>query len=362
MQRQVILHIGLPKTGSTTIQQFIHANRRVLADQGFAYLKSLGQPNNTGLVLHCRNFGRGASERRSLRYRKNIRSEADLIGYRRKLEAELAAEVAALPSSQETILMSCELCARLQDSEVRRLQQLLAPVASSVRILLYLRGQDDVIRSAYTTTLRVGHSVSFATWVRKEAGMLMYRYADLIARWSDVFGGEALNVRLFRKDRFKDGDLLTDFCDAIGLADCSRFARVESRNQSLRLGVQRFLRAFNEHYPKRPGEGALRAVGILTTVMRRAPFVGPGASLDAETANEILETFQDQNESVRRARFPELSELFPRKTGQASSAADRREEATLARRFMYEAVLEALRQDLKARRKGSAVGARRRMV
>ncbi len=349
--RAIILHIGLPKTGSTTIQQFLYVNQRRLAEQGYAFLRSLGQPNNTGLVLHCRNFGRAASERRSLRYRKGIRSEADLASYRKTLEVALEGEVSALPGSLGTIVMSCELCARLHDDEIRRLQALLAPFASSIEILLYLRGQDDVIRSSYTTTLRVGHSVSFSKWIDKEIGKDMYRYADLIARWAAVFGEEALKVRLFRKDLFKEGDLVADFCDAVGVGERACFDQVSPRNQSLRHGVQRLLRAFNEHYPKRPGEGALRALAILTTVMRREAFVGQGASLEAKTANEILDAFQAQNAQVRDDRFPDLEELFPRKLDQPARRADDAEEILLACRFMYEAIVEGIRVEAKKGRK-----------
>jgi len=104
--RNIVLHIGVPKTGSTTIQKFLTENSGRLPAMGYAYLKSLGQPNNTGLVLHCRNFGRAASERRTLRYRKGIRTESDLSAYRSKLERALASEIAALPPSLGTIVMS----------------------------------------------------------------------------------------------------------------------------------------------------------------------------------------------------------------------------------------------------------------
>ena len=50
---KAIIHIGTEKTGTTTIQEFLHLNRSKLANQGVAYLQSPGLRNNRKLVTYC---------------------------------------------------------------------------------------------------------------------------------------------------------------------------------------------------------------------------------------------------------------------------------------------------------------------
>ncbi len=345
MARNIILHIGVPKTGSTTIQKFLTENADRLPEMGYAYLKSLGQPNNTGLVLHCRDFKPRVKTGRDLRYRHGIRSEADLAHYRQKLEAELAAEIAGLPESIHTIIMSCELCARLEENEIQRLKQVIAPFASTIKILLYLRGQDEIIRSSYTTTLRVGYSGSFDRWIEDEMEKDMFEFDRLLDKWSRVFGEKQLIVRLFRRDLFKKGDFVQDFCDAAGLKNISKLKEIGPSNQSLYTSVQRFLREFNVNFPARPSDGALRSLKLFMSVLNRDTYAGRGETLEALTANEILDHFARNNEAVRKRWFPEVVPLFPQKADSASAPRDEQAELKIVWQLMYETIVECIRME-----------------
>lgn len=48
--KTIYLHIGIEKTGTTTIQKFLHLNRENLTKFDFAYTKSTGLQNNRKLV------------------------------------------------------------------------------------------------------------------------------------------------------------------------------------------------------------------------------------------------------------------------------------------------------------------------
>ncbi len=345
LARNIILHIGVPKTGSTTIQKFLTENAERLPAMGYAYLKSLGQPNNTGLVLHCRDFKARAKTGRDLRYRHGIRSEADLAGYRSKLEAELAAEIAALPENVETVIMSCELCARLEENEIQRLKALIAPFASSIKVLLYLRGQDEIIRSSYTTTLRVGYSGSFARWIEDEMEKDMFQFDRLLGKWARVFGENALIVRLFRRDMFKNGDFVQDFCNAAGFKDISNLSAIGPSNQSLYTSIQGFLREFNVNFPARPSDGALRSLKLFMSVLNRDTYAGRGETLDSTTANEILHYFAKNNEIVRKKWFPEIAPLFPLKADSEAAPRDEQAELKIVWQLMYETIVECIRME-----------------
>ena len=48
-----ILHIGVEKTGTSTIQEFLHLNRKLLAKNGFWFPKSIGMRNHRTLASCC---------------------------------------------------------------------------------------------------------------------------------------------------------------------------------------------------------------------------------------------------------------------------------------------------------------------
>ena len=41
-KRSLLIHIGTEKTGTSTLQEFLHFNREVFAQHGVVYLKSPG--------------------------------------------------------------------------------------------------------------------------------------------------------------------------------------------------------------------------------------------------------------------------------------------------------------------------------
>ena len=54
--RRVLIHIGTEKTGTTTIQEFLHINREKLYSKGIVFLKSPGERNQVrDLVTYCMN-------------------------------------------------------------------------------------------------------------------------------------------------------------------------------------------------------------------------------------------------------------------------------------------------------------------
>ena len=45
------LHIGVEKTGTTSIQKFLYLNRALLNQNGYQLTDSLSKPNNTGITV-----------------------------------------------------------------------------------------------------------------------------------------------------------------------------------------------------------------------------------------------------------------------------------------------------------------------
>ena len=67
LARRVILHIGLPKTGTTYLQTLFAANRSALAEQGIYYPGGPGEPSEYMAAYDLRGQrARGARDHRQV--------------------------------------------------------------------------------------------------------------------------------------------------------------------------------------------------------------------------------------------------------------------------------------------------------
>src|ERR1044071_8432469 len=97
------LHIGCEKTGTTSIQRFLRANRELLAQTGVLYPRAPGEENQMGLAVAAQ------SEFGPLRKKIfKLRTWTEVEGFRAKLKHDLENELAG--GSYRRAIMSGEHC------------------------------------------------------------------------------------------------------------------------------------------------------------------------------------------------------------------------------------------------------------
>jgi hypothetical protein len=239
------VHIGLAKTGTTAIQHYLQANRKtLLSEYGLLYPSSLGNRLAVNLAAACQR----SSEPDDLRKIRHLDTPSQVASYFDALQRQFAAE---LESTNPTrILISCEhLSSRLSDSdEIRQLATFLRPFAGSIRIFVYLRRQDELFLSLYSTSIKAGSTEPFGfpvdTGSRQD-----FHFEQLLHAWAEVFGEDSICPRLYERSRFASGDVVADFCAALKLP--GDLTRADSdQNQSLSPEMLDRLRALNEQVPR----------------------------------------------------------------------------------------------------------------
>jgi tetratricopeptide (TPR) repeat protein len=305
--RRAVLHIGIEKTGTTTLQQTLAAGRPALAAAGVHYPRSpAADPgglaaNHVLLAIHAAE----PEATRDLRRILGPEAEARIAGF----PAELAAEVAALPPNAHTVLFSNEHChSRVTTAAgVARLHALMAPLFARVEVLVWLRRQDQLAASRYTEGLRHG-ARRLAVLPEPDPADTYYDFAALLERWAGGFGRAAVRPRIFDRAAFPDGDIVAEVLAVAGIGPVGGLARVPDRNTALAPGAQALLRALNLAAEARPGFRSLRAP-LLSYVSRVAGGAGrrPG---QAEAA-AFLGAYAAGNERVRADWFPDHARLFP---------------------------------------------------
>ncbi|MDO6460987.1 hypothetical protein Q4485_09790 [Granulosicoccaceae sp. 1_MG-2023] len=244
---KVVLHIGAEKTGTTALQAFLADNRQQLPAEGYAYLQSAGLPYNRKLATYCFNEDRSDDHHEVL----GIVDAGKRQAWAAKFREELDAEIRALPETVHTVIVSSEhFHSRLfHVEEIARLKALLSPYFESFSVVCYLRRQDQMATSLYSTALKCGHSFpSILPGVSAEDHY--YNAEVLLDKWSEVFGEEAIHPRVFDRAELVEGDLLKDFLATAGIE-----LRLDNKilpgrqNESLEPVAQQFLHAINPHVP-----------------------------------------------------------------------------------------------------------------
>lgn len=227
--RSISLHIGLPHAGSTSIQACLLQNRDALLHAGVLFPRSLGRRAHGSLVSYALQTGTLDVRRR----RMGIGDKAAVRAFRTALEDGLAAEIAAAPDAVRVVLSAEQLSWELRRrSEVERLAALLRRFGTVDRVVMYLRPQADLWISHYANGIKRGRAKA-PMLVSLLANLRQLDYRRAVSLWADVFGREALRVRLLDPSASAGGSLLDDFAAAASLPAAALPVRPRTQNGAL---------------------------------------------------------------------------------------------------------------------------------
>jgi len=316
----LVLHIGSGKTGTTSIQTFLHKNRDRLAELGFLYPRSPGKVRHTRVSLSV--LPDDVVDRAPAWHRQGFTSAAAFRQtFHRKLGAEIAE--AGLPR----VILSDEALFGARDEARERLRQLTDRIARSVRLVVYLRRQDDHLASRYQQRVKVGETLRLEERVRVLDLSGLYDYRARLGKWQQDMDPTSFVVRPFERSRFTDGSLHQDFLEAAGVgARADELEPVIQLNESLDAEAVEFLRILNlyrvEHEGARVGLIDNREL-VLRLRAASAADPGPTLTLSPTMLDEFMARWEESNRAVARDFLGEPSgELFrtPRKSSNTTSA------------------------------------------
>lgn len=187
----IYIHIGLKKTGSTTIQRFLARNAHILKERGVLYPQLGGLPGHAHHHMAVEIIA-GSKEGRA--------AWDELL----KL-----AQIGAA----EHLLISAE---SFEQSDPREVKRLLA--GHTATVLCYVRDTASSTRSRYTQATKYGHNVrDIDAYFEHRQGVRRLKFAPLLKKWADALGPERIRVRSLDRSVLQGGDLVADFLSALGL-------------------------------------------------------------------------------------------------------------------------------------------------
>jgi len=306
--KKAILHIGTEKTGTKTLQELLFLNKEQLANNGTAILNSTGHKDDRNLATYCLSSDKSDDHTESLMLNSILARE----NWKRKLEFEIDNEIKLLDDKIHTVIISSEhLHSRLtSEEEVLTLRKLLNKYFDKFKIIVYLRRQDEVATSLYSTALRVGLYVKkIIPDPTSRFARYYYDYQLLLDRWENIFGKDSLQPRIFSRSEFIDNNLISDFLNCCEIDSSKEIALPQNENEALSATLQQVLLSFNHYSPWRQNNALHRK--MINLIINHFSSILPGAPMlpTRKDAESFLCAFVESNRHVAEKWF-NREELF----------------------------------------------------
>ena len=240
-QKELILHVGFHKSGTSALQESFAAQRAELAAAGVLY-PNIGRKahHRIAWALTQKPWGwkaRGGETTPFKHFAKMVR----LINR----------------SGSEKILLSSEFFSELTSEQIEKIGGAIK--GREVKILFTLRPLVKLLASSYQQYLKYGTKADYVEWLHSvldEPGVSKvnptfwkrHMHGDVVARWSEVFGAQAVTVVI--ADESKPEFLFDCMNEILGLDKGFLKAQSTGSNRSLSSEEVSLLLELNRKFPK----------------------------------------------------------------------------------------------------------------
>ena len=337
---KAIIHIGMEKTGSSSIQTWLRTNRARLegenvypSNSAYPYKTVNMQsrcPSISGIpanalihaVFHVARDKMGLDEKLAWAGPRERNPRRDAKYYKNfKLLTEY---LFGLGNKPGIFVYSLEGIYKFHKIQMIALDHYLSRFFENLNYVVYIRDIVDFLPSMYAQKIRDNKIFDYATleyskFLNKCTSELApfgrESSLEILFDWKKVLGNK-LNVRLLDPDWLVNGELIEDFAS---LLDVGTFRKPERVNESFAADYIEYVRFLNlEFEDSLPLGIRKKALQILTEASSGKPKLAVSDAL----AESIREIHRDQEERIKRRFFPGRSDLFSKKSyGQGVSPA-----------------------------------------
>lgn len=251
IMKTLYMHIGTPKTGTSALQHFFAGNRAVLEEKGICYpdlgfrFEGIGKNRNAHFLSY-----KVYPEKKKRDY------EAE-----KQIRAEGIQKLDEIFETHDRVLLSDEHIwneAEMTEETLPALRDHFAEIGVQIRLIVYLRRQDQVIQSYWAQRVKETSAQTFAKYVQKKKyEYFRLDYATRLREFEDVLGRDNIVIRCYEKQQY-DGvqqTIASDFLHLLGLEMTEEYKNGEKAyNTSLEgayLEVKRLLNTLPQFKTKK---------------------------------------------------------------------------------------------------------------
>lgn len=243
----LLIHIGHDKTGSSSIQHTLAANRKMLEAAGVVVGEAERHVNHQQIFAHLSRLPRDNMPGYVNAARAQKKAEEAGVDLWARLEERIAKR------SPSLVVLSCENQFRpFTDAAFARMNGILKPHFANIRVMAYLRAPACYFLSAVQQDLKK----------RPEFGLpSASRFRDVLEPWAAKGPGEVI-CRRYAREALTGGDVVTDFITHfLPMTDPEAFDRCSDEEnktvspEAMEILQQYFrgtLKSPHRHYDRRP--------------------------------------------------------------------------------------------------------------
>ena len=316
-----VMHVGMPKTGTTSIQRFIKANRDIL------FNRKVFVPSTRN--VNMREFAMANDALGFFRPAKLLRRPSGLAGATHDNYFEKIADAKALLDQQmadakakgfESVLITSENLSYLaqparKDSvdAIDMVKQWLSAYCDTFTIIIAIRRQDLWSISKYKNVVKSDANSERPNCILPSP---MMDYDASLKLWEAVFGRDAIKPIIFPDSSLTRQGIIKSFCDAADLSDLYRpeletefwentstdGRAIETMRMIAVAGFETFDAPIKLTQLRREAEQLLENEIFDKPIQKIMP-----ARAEAEA---LVNRYATSNESVRARYFPDSPSLF----------------------------------------------------
>lgn len=305
--KTLYLHIGTPKTATTAIQRFCEDNQSILNKYGYDYPAFAYRYSNVGIwrnghFLVGKMFdeeGKRDFAREDAIFEEGFRTIYELF------------------EKYDNIVLSDEgiwhFGIKGRTGFLERMQRELEKGRFTLKIIVYLRRQDDFLYSWWNQQVKEGmHPSSVFNWERmtKELPFIKLDYYSVLEQYAGVAGRENIIVRLFDRNKFFGNSIHADFLNAIGLQFSDEWKLSdEVQNLSLTKNDNEIKRILNE-IPALDAKSNQVFRKVLQDCSEYAPDDNKYGMFSKEETAEFLSQYEEGNRKIAKEYLGTEAPLF----------------------------------------------------
>lgn len=299
--KTLYVHIGIPKTATTSIQKFCSDNETVLNKHGYCYPRFPWKytPNPTrrnGLFLYKEIAENGIRQR----------EEED------RRRAEGFAVIQELFKTFDYVILSDEIIwhasYRRRKTIWNEIKEQGERIGFSVKIIVYLRRQDEYVSSWWNQIIKAGAKYpptgyEETPWEEYRANIppsMQIDYCHALEKIAAVLGKENIIVRRFERNQFYGGMIESDFLHCLGLELTDEYSiSPQYSNQRLSGNTPEIKRVINS-LPDVTWQEQTFFRKVLLKCSETSEQVYPCSMFSREEAIDFMKQFQAGNDTIVR--------------------------------------------------------------
>ena len=297
----------MSKTGSTALQRALRAGAEALRGEGFAWSEAFGLEGMERAFATRVVAGADCLAELEPYEGDWMRPVLARPGYAAEADGRFDAEIAAAgDAGARTVIVSHETLWYVFSrcpAAIAWTRDHLARRFATVRVVLYLRRQDDHMASELSQRFKGGRPRAWDAHVESSLADPRYRYDERVADLDRAFGASNVEVRPFERAALHDGDIVSDFLRVIGVERPGALRAEREDNVSWDRETLGFLLAVSRHVPFVEDGVLTPAFTQLRRALERSPQPAGRVSLSRRTAERLLAPFEAGNARLARERL-----------------------------------------------------------